>query len=288
MLLAGWWNACREVDRCSQSCFRARGPTCTSSSDKRLYFYAGQHGYLVRPGPHLRRVLSVLEGQPVKHVDEMRCWGQGDCHLRTYALSSRFVLEDPVTSQCSTRAYDEPTLSFYVGYVPLGWSDTQLLAFARRFGAVEDASVCKPREPRYDATYGFLTVRQSSADAVLSGLRNAEAAGRRRFTCRLAERRASQTPKPPLVVPAPARRPGSRGPLPGSMLHVGRAGRGRPRGSKNRKLKAPMRKVGSRGSLPATTIGNSPCSISELVAAHGARVTSLTKTKLQKKKNPKP
>lgn len=104
MLLAGWWNAAREIDR-RKRCYEARGPTCQTWQGRRLYFYAGQHGYLVRSGPQLLKLLRVLEGQQIRHIDEMRCWGQGQ--LRTYALADRFVWEDSCTARVSTRVHGE-------------------------------------------------------------------------------------------------------------------------------------------------------------------------------------
>ena len=236
MILAGWWNACREVDRCSSTCFQARGPTHQTIADQQLYFYAGQHGYLVRPGPHLGKVLASLRGQRIFHIDEMRCWGQGGLH--TYALDQRFVVEDPVTSWSSTRIHDEMIVTLYVGHVPLAWSSDQLRALASRFGAVESATVRDPPQLHFHAKYGFLEVRSGAANAVIRGLQSAQAGPGKRFTCNRRKEQSIRLPRarPPVIIRAPERNAGSRGPLRGRMWRVGNAGRGRLKGSKNKKV----------------------------------------------------
>lgn len=227
MVLAGWWNACRSIDQCSETCFQARGPTFQVYEGRGLYFYAGQHGYLVRVGAHLDRLLTALQAQSIRHIDEMRCWGQKG--LRTYALKSRVVGEDPATVRCSTRIQNEPISTFYVGRIPLQWTSQRFSAFVQQFAFVQNACVREPPAADYRSKYGFVEVKRSVANSVAHSLRNEG------MVCRLKTEPLTAKPlRPPAVVQSLPKRLGRRGPLPGRMCMIGNAGRGRRPGSKNK------------------------------------------------------
>jgi hypothetical protein len=136
-------------------------------------------------------------------------------------------------------------ISLYVSQIPLPWTDADLHRLAEEFAEIVSATVRDPPKLDFKAKYGFIDVHRSSADAIVRGIQN-----KTLLKCTVREPKSelvcqTKAPKPFTVLPATTdRQCGKRGPLPGGMRNIGNAGRGRPRGSKNKRKPKKAGRVG--------------------------------------------